>query len=182
MYNRIDDFDYQIEKWKDSYIDEEDEVFDSFYDNEYCELGQWRWDRSFDSSHLVGGPYIGCFRCGEKIKILWESDYELDNGRSIWTAPNGSYEMQYDDFVFAITDFLNSFVAAMNKQVESAVKKKWAMVSLDKQRLVKENEERKSEFVQLIEFLRKPCDSTDWNKVLKLYSKMQEELPKKCKQ
>lgn len=69
LYNGIDEFDSKTEKWKECHIDEEDEIFDRFYFDEYWELYEWRSNRSFDSGHLVGGPYIGCFRCGEKIKI-----------------------------------------------------------------------------------------------------------------
>ena len=139
----IDEFDSQLEKWKECHIEEEDEIFEQFYDDEYCGLGQWCWDRSFDSGHLVGGPIIGCFRCEEKIKILWESTFELENGNSIWTAPKGSFEISYNEFVSAVTEFLDLFLEAMNKQVENAVMKEWGNISLDKDRLVKENEERK---------------------------------------
>ena len=176
LYDCIDEFDSKTEKWKECHIDEEDESYDRIYFEEYCELYEWRSDRSFDSGHLVGGPYIGCFRCGEKIKILWESTFELDNGNSIWTAPKGSYEMAYDDFVFAVTEFLEAFFVAMDKQVEHAVSKEWGSVSLDKQRLIKENDERKSEFLQDISFLKHSWGNTDWNKVMMLYSKMQDEI------
>lgn len=178
MYNSLDEFDVKIEKWKESHIDEEDAVFDKFYFDEYCALGEWRWDRTFDSGHLVGGPHIGFFRCGEKIKILWESTFKLDNGNSIWTAPEGSFEMPYGEFVLAVSDFLDLFFAAMDRQVEHAVMKEWGSVSLDKKRLLEENSERKSEFSKDISFLTNSNWNTDWNKVRCLYSKMENEIKK----
>lgn len=176
LYHGLDEFDAKIEKWKECHIDEEDEVFDKFFFDEYCALGEWRWDRTFDSGHLVGGPRIGFFRCGEKIKILWESNFKLDNGNSIWTSPEGSFEMPYDEFVLSVTDFFNSFFIAMDEQVENAIMKEWGSISLDKQKLLKENKERKSGFLRDISFLTISNESTDWNKVKMLYSKMENEL------
>lgn len=176
LYNIIDEFDSKTERWKACYIDEEDEVFNQFYFEEYCELCEWRSDRTFDSGHLVGGPYIGCFRCGDKIKIIWESTFELDNGKSIWTAPKGSLEMSYDEFVLSVTNFFDMFFHAMDIQVENAVIKEWGNIAIDKQRLVKENDERKSGFLQDISFLRNTCENTNWDKVMMLYSKMQDEI------
>lgn len=176
MYHSLDEFDAKMEKWKECHIDEEDTVFDKFYFDEYCALGEWRWNRIFDSGHLVGGPGIGFFRCGEKIKILWESTYKLDNGNSIWTAPKGCFEMPYDEFVLSVTDFYHSFFTAMDRQVQNAVMKEWGNISLDKQRLIKENSERKSAFSKDMSFLTNSNENTDWNKVKVLYAKMENEI------
>lgn len=176
LYNILDAFDSKADRWKECHEDEEDEVFDKFYYDEYWELYKWRADRTFDSGHLVGGPFIGCFRCGEKIKILWESEYKLDNGESIWTAPKGSFEMPYNEFVLSVTEFLDSFFAAMDKQVENAIAKEWGNISLDKQRLAEENVERKLSFSKALSYLKNTCVSTDWDKIMKLYYKMEEEL------
>lgn len=176
IYNDLDEFDAKMEKWKACHIDEEDAVFDQFYFDEYCELGEWNRNRSFDSMHLVGGPYIGCFRCGEKIKILWESEFKLDDGNSIWTAPTGSLELPYDAFVLSVTEFFDSFSAAMDRHVEKAVIKQWENVSIDKQKLIKENDERKSGFLKDIAFLTHPSENTDWSSIRRLYSKMESEI------
>lgn len=66
----------------------------------------------------------------------------------------------------------------MDRQVENAVSKEWGNISIDKQRLVKENDERKLGFSQDISFLRNSCENTDWNKVMMLYSKMEDEIKK----
>lgn len=173
LYQSLNEFDEKMEKWKACHIDEEDEAFDKFFFDEYCALGEWRWDRTFDSGHLVGGPCMGFFRCGEKIKILWESNFKLDSGNSIWTSPEGSFEMPYDEFVLSVTDFFNSFFIAMDRQVENAVMKEWGSISLDKQRLLKENNERKSGFLRDISYLTVSDESTDWNKIKVLYSRME---------
>ncbi len=176
LYESIDEFDFKTDRWKECYIDEDDEIFDKFYYDEYWELYEWRADRTFDSGHLVGGPLIGCFRCGEKIKILWESDFRLDNGNSIWTSQKGSVEVPYDEFVLAIINFFDAFSRDMDKQVENAVTKEWGGIELDKQRLKKENEERKIGFLQDIAFLKASCNNTDWDKVMLFYSKMESEI------
>lgn len=175
LYSILDEFDSKTEKWMNCHIDESDEIFHLFYD-EYYELCQWRFNRSFDSGHLVGGPYIGCFRCGEKLKIIWKSDFKLDNGNSIWTAPEGIFEIPYDGFILSVTEFFDTFFIAMNQQVENAVDKDWENILLDKQMLVRENQERKSGFSQDISFLKNTCENTDWNRIMMLYSKMENEI------
>ncbi len=122
----------------------------------------------------MGGPHIGCFRFEDKIKLLWESSYQLDNGESIWTAPMGIVEMKYEEFVSSVMEFYESFFDAMDKQVENAVAKDWGNVSLDKERLVEENEERRSEFFDNIRFLDHPEENADWDRIIELYGRMQQ--------
>ena len=174
LYDEIGQFEAKTDEWKESHIEEEDEVFELFYDNEYQPLIRWFYDRTFDSGHLVGGPQIGCFRFGDKIKLFWESSYQLDNGESIWTAPMGIVEMTYAEFVSSVMEFYESFFAAMDKQVENAVAKDWGNVSLDKERLVEENEERRSNFLDNIKFLNHPQGNTDWDSIIELYGRMQQ--------
>lgn len=176
LYDVIENFDSQMDIWQEAHVEDEDELYEKFYDEEYCELGQWFWKRSFDSGHLVGGPYIGCFRCEDKIKIIWESTYKLDNGKSIWTAPKGCFEMRYEEFVLEITEFLNLFFKAMDRQVENAQKMEWKDISLDIDRLVKEHKERKTGFYNKLTFLEKTPTNTEWSKIKKLYIKMKEEI------
>ena len=64
----------------------------------------------------------------------------------------------------------------MDKQVEDAVNKNWECVSLDKERLIIENKERKEGFNQAISFLTKPQTHTDWDNVMCLYEKMNSEI------
>lgn len=159
------------------YEEQEDVVLERWCDEEYCVFNEWWWNRGFDSGHLIGGPHILCIRCEEKIKIIWESTFQTDNGESIWTAPKGCFEMPYEEFVSAVTAFFHSFFEAMDRQVEKAVAKDWGNVSLDKQRLLEENEERKEGFSQALASLKNTNEKTDWNKLKLLYEKMKKEIP-----
>lgn len=176
LYDEIGEFKTKTDAWKNSHIDDDDVVFDLFFENEYEPLIQWFYDRTFDSGHLVGGPLIGCFRSKDKIKFLWESIYKLEDGESIWTAPAGIAEMAYEEFVSSVTEFYESFFDAMYKQVENAVAKNWGSVLLDKERLVEENRERKSAFWGNIMLLSQPEENTDWNKIVELYDRMKADL------
>lgn len=172
LYDNIESFALKTEKWLDSYCDEADEIYERFYSEEFSPLYEWYSKRSFDSVHLSNGPYIGCFRCENKIKIVWHSDYASDNEKSIWTAPHGCFELSYGGFVWAVEDFFERFCAEMNIQTETALKKNWKKIFVDKQNLVKENECRKSVFSQCISSLKTNGTVTDWDKITALYSKM----------
>lgn len=180
LYDIVGDFCRLTDGWKESHFDDDDEAFDKFYDNEYSPLTEWFYERIFDSAHLIGGPFIGCFRCGDKVKIFWESDHHLlDRGESIWAYPKGVYELDYVDFVSEVKRFFEDFYKEMDKQVELAVQKDWGMVELDKKRLAEENEERKIGFNRQIVFLSEDSRRTDWGKVRLAYEKMEKEMNQK---
>lgn len=173
LYNNIDKFTEYTHNWINQYIDEPDDLFDKFYDEEYEPLTEWFSNRIFDSGHLTGGPLIGCFRHEDRIKIYWNSDYTLDNGNSIWASPKGIVELKYEDFIIEVERFFHLFFMAMDKQVELAVLKDWGKVKLDKDRLVSENSDRKIGFRQAISMLSSQSDIlTDWSRVKFLYEKM----------
>ncbi len=139
LHDDLEHFDAQVQVWKERRdagltegSPEEDEWFDKLYFEEYCEPMEWYWRRSFDSGHLVGGPYIGCFRCDDRIKIMWESDFFTDEGQSIWTSPKGCLEISYDEFVDSVTAFFQVFCDAMDEQVAKALRKEWGEIRLDK--------------------------------------------------
>lgn len=176
LYDISETFLKRSYEWKESHINDADDIFDIFYDNEYTTLTEWFHERIFDSGHLIGGPLIGCFRCEDKIKIWWESDYLLKNGESIWAYPDGVYELPYGEFVAEIRNFFDSFYSEMDKQVELAVQKEWGSVELDKRRLVKENEERKIGFDRQIDFLDKASGKTDWERVKAAFEQMEKEM------
>lgn len=176
LYSGLEEFVDKMDAWKALHDDDDDELFDEFYFGEYRELSPCYWDRTMDSAHLKGGPNIGFFRCGEKLRILWEGDCILEDGSSIWTSPKGSYEMPYEEFVAAVADFWGEFTEAMDEQVKAAVEKEWDGVELDKKRLIAENEERKQRFLKDLSYLKKTSIKTDWEKTLSLYAKMMQEL------
>lgn len=173
-YNIIWDFWNMRDRWQDMHIDDDDDTFDVFYDEELEPLGKWFSDRVFDSGHLIGGPLIGCFRCGEKIKIWWLSDDILENGENIWTSSGGIYELLYTDFTAEVSRFFNEFYNSMDEQVRQAIERNWHEV--DKTRLAAENKERREGFDQKLALLSEDCRKTDWEKVDALFKKMEKEL------
>lgn len=177
LYEHIEDFIILAHKWNEQHWDLEDEIFDAFYDNEYLTLITWYLDRVIDSGHLVGGPHIGFFRCENKIKIVWNSDYTLENGESIWKTPTGIYEIDYHDFVKEVERFYHDFYNKMNQQVENAVLKDWKNVEIDKKRLKEENVQRQEIFNQAINMLKQENgNKTDWENMMLIYDKMISEV------
>lgn len=176
LYDNVENFALRAEKWLDSYGDEADEIYEKFYSEEFFPLYEWYSQRSFDSAHLLGGPDIGCFRCENKIKIVWQSNYALNNGKSIWTAPHGCFELPYNDFVWAVEAFFEDFCAEMDIQTEKALKKNWKKLLVDKQKLIEENGSRRLEFLQCISLLKNNKTVTDWEKIIAIYQKMTEQV------
>lgn len=169
-------FQNNAKKWLDIYDTDEDEHSD-FYFEEYDKLVSWTYQRSFDSAHLIGGPYLSFFRGNDKIRIVWETEDFLDNGISIWTAKDGSFEMDYSDFMNEIKMFGESFFFEMEKQIELVLEKEWGNIKIDKQRLVEEHKEKKNEFFSNLLLLnREPIEKTNWNEVFQLYDRMKKEI------
>lgn len=140
LYDSVEGFDELSQKMLDEIPDEEID--------EYIEKTEWFSNRVFDSGHLIGGPDIGCFRCGELLKFYWNSGYALESGESIWTAPRGSLEIPYREFVSEVKRFFAEFREKMDEQVKRALEKDWGEVKVDKEYLVRENAERKIGFEQ----------------------------------
>ena len=175
-YNITEELPVLFDRWHTLHLDDDDEVFDKFYDEEYYPLIEWFYDRTFDSGHLVGGPQIGCFRCEDMLKIWWFSDYRLESGKSIWTAPSGVFELPYSAFVSEIRRFFGEFFDRMDEQVQKALEKDWGTVRLDKTRLAEEHKERREGFFQKIALLDDDIQKTSWDKIDFLYDKMCGEL------
>lgn len=177
FYKNIETFENMTDKWKDSYINDTDDIFDKFYDEDFCPLTEWYFNRIMDSGHLIGGPHIGFFRYKDMIKILWNSDYILENRKNIWTYPYGVYEMPYSDFTDEVKNFFSRFYSKMDKQIEYAVSMDWENVRIDKEHLVSENISRKQDFNQKIDLLfSKSSQKTDFDCILSLYNKMRNEI------
>lgn len=146
LYDSVEDFEERSDnRLERLFNNEDDPEFDRLYD-EYLEQKAWFNDRVFDSGHLRGGPLIGCFRYEDKLKFYWNSDYTLDGGKSIWTAPRGSFEMPYDYFVDEVKRFFAEFHQKMDEQIKQALDKDWGEIAIDKEYLVRENAERKIGF------------------------------------
>ena len=81
--------------------------------------------------------------------------------------------MIFSFFVLEIEKFGMEFFAKMDKQVEIAIKKDWGNIELDKVRLMAEHVERRIEFTQKVELLkRKEVKATNWELVSTLINNM----------
>lgn len=169
-------FQSDAKKWLDIYDTGEDGYSD-FYFEEYNKLISWTYQRSFDSGHLIGGPHLYFFRCNDKMRIVWDTEFNLENGISIWIAKDGSFEMDYYDFIQKIKTFGQSFFSEMENQVELAVSKDWGSIRIDKQRLVEEHKERKDDFFANLLLLEQvPSNKTNWTEIELLYKQMTKEV------
>lgn len=176
LYCALDGFDAMCEKWEGMHADDPDGIFDKFYFEDLCGLRGWHNERTFDSAHLTGGPLIGCFRHGDKIKIIWNGEYKLDNGAELWSVPSGCAEIAYSDFTSAVNAFYHEFFAAMDRQCEIAPIALDKKIHFDAPLAAQENEERKRRFSQCLEYLYSPSKVDEWDKILCLYAKMKKQL------
>jgi len=134
---------------------------------------KWISDRTLYSGHLFGGPGIGFFRQGNKISIVWKSDAVYEEKAPIWTAQNGQMEMAFENFFSEMEDFGDRFFSAMEQQVDLAVAKDWAPITLDKAGLLREKEERKNDYYTQLQLLKRSELKTAWGPVLKAVDEIQ---------
>ena len=175
LYDAIENFENDTEKWKSLYIDEDDEKFDKFYDEGYEPLTSWFYERCIDSGHLVQGPHIGFFRCDENIKIWWNS--ESYNQQNVWRFPSGCFEIAYSEFVSEVERFFALFYIEMDKQIEDVIQNGIPGVYVDNDELIRENKLRKDQFYQKVVSLKdmKPA-LINWKDITNLYDRMRAEL------
>lgn len=151
--------------------------FDEFIDEKYESMISWINGRTLYSRHLTGGPLLSFFRHENKIRIVWETEQVLINGKRLWTANNGSAEWDYPEFIAKIREFGNTFFTAMDQQTLAANEKDWGNVSLDKNRMLYEQTEREAQFFKDLLLLEEvPASATDWTKTEVLVHLMQHEL------
>lgn len=172
----INKFQSDAKKWLDIY-DTDEKDFSDFYFEEYDKLISWTYQRSFASSHLIGGPYLSFFRRNDKIRIVWDTEHILENGISIWAAKDGSFEIGYSDFIDKIKTFGQSFFSEMDKQIDLVLAKEWGNIKIDKQRLVDEHKERKEDFFSNLLLLEQaPVEVTNWTEMKKSLNRMTNEI------
>ena len=167
------------QKWLDI-NDTDKEEYSSFYFEEYDNLVSWVHKRSFNSGHLVGGPEFSFFRNKDKIRIVWKTEYKLENGIELWTAKDGSIEMPYETFLKHIEDFGIQFFKRMKNQVELVIQRDWKNAQIDRKRLVMEHEERESDFwVQFAQLKNDSLNETNWERIRELKYQMDREIAMK---
>ena len=178
LFNVIENMIGDLQALKNKYIDKSDDEFDCFYDEFYLPLSEWFYSRFLSSGHLICGPSIGFFRCGDKLKIIWNSD-ALEDGTEMWKYPRGAFETDYQSFVSEVSRFISSFTTDMDNQVADVVSNGIPGVYVDVDALVRENERRKDTFeYQLRCLYSEGKQETDWNRILNLYELMRSELGK----
>lgn len=180
LYDNIDKFEDLTDLWKNTYEDKPDDVFDEFYFGEYNTLTEWYYmQHTLDSAHLVGGLNIGFFRYDDKTKILWKS-YDnaiLENGKNIWTSPNGIYEISWNDFIKEVERFYYEFRKEMTSRTEYIYKNGLTHVKTDRKLLLKSNDNNITAFRQNLDLLfSDDYEKTDFSPVLAVYEKMINEV------
>lgn len=145
-----------VQQWLEQLSDE------ATYDR-YEKAIAWIYNRTLIAMHLTGGPGISFFRNGDKMAIVWKADYLTENNKPVWTAGNGELEMPYESFVRAVEDFGERFFSEMDAQVQLAIAKDWGTAYIDKERLVREQQERRAAWQQKVVLLKgEPDEATDW--------------------
>ena len=178
LTSNITSFLDNTQKWLNIYeSDDEDEEYSDFYFEEYSKLTSWLFDRSFTSIELIGGPTIFFIRSKDRIRIIWLSDETLENGIRLWTAANGSFEMDYSEFTNEVKNFGDTFFKQMERQVELAIAKEWGDVKIDKTNLLKEQKLYQQEFDENYKNLtQNDIQSTNWQEICLLYDRMLSEI------
>ena len=134
---------------------------------------------TFDSAHLVGGPHIGFFRCGDKVKILWKSydNAVLENGENIWTSPNGVYEMSWNDFTKEVEIFYLKYHQEMESRTDYIYKHGLTHAQIDREILLHSKSNSIEAFRQHLALLfSDDYEKTDFDSILFLYEKMRREI------
>lgn len=174
LTKNLDQFEADARRWLEMNTTDENNDF-SF--EEYDKLISWTYERSFDSAHLIGGPYFFFFRHRDKIRIVWQTEFKLGNGIRLWTAENGNLEMDFNNFINEIKRFGEQFFKSMDDQIELTLAKEWVDVKVDKARLVEEHKERKLEFEKNLYVLEHGAnDETNWTEIEELYDRMKKEI------
>ena len=180
LYDNIDKFEDITDLWKNMYEDKPDDIFDEFYFGEYSTLTEWYYmQHTFDSAHLVGGPHIGFFRCGDKVKILWKSydNAVLENGENIWTSPNGVYEMSWNDFTKEVEIFYLKYHQEMESRTDYIYKHGLTHAQIDREILLHSKSNSIEAFRQHLALLfSDDYEKTDFDSILFLYEKMRREI------
>lgn len=134
---------------------------------------EWIYSRTLIAMHLTGGPGISFFRNGDKLAIVWKADYLTENNIPVWTAGNGEMEMPYESFVGEVEDFGERFFNAMDMQVQLAAAKDWGSTHINKERLIQEQQERKTAWQKKLALLKgEPGKAPEWELINSLITEM----------
>ncbi len=130
------------------------------------EATSWLSQRTLSSEYLKGGPYLTFVRCEYRLRIIWNSEQNMDDGRPMWKDRAGSFEMDYLEFVDSVREFGEAFFERMTGQIAQVVTTNWEKIKVDKIRLIEENQERKQDFFNCLLFLKYGSSSnTNWRHI-----------------
>jgi hypothetical protein len=134
---------------------------------------EWIYSRTLTASHLTNDPAISFFRNNNNISIVWKADHLTEQNIPVWTAQNGELKIAYSTFIHEIEDFGNRFFNAMDTQVQIAIAKDWGTTQINKDALMREQQQRKGGFQQSLSVLKgEPAKHTDWDLINALITKM----------
>ena len=177
LYDSVDTLERDLNRWESMYLEKSDKEFSRFEDELFKPLTDLFYNRSVNSSHLICGPLISCFRCGDKLKLIWDSDHLDNSNTSIWKYPRGKIEIEYSDFVAEVSRFFDAFFRDMDNQVSNVKKDGIPGVYIDTDALVRENKQRKDYFGHQVDMLTsESLIYTDWDKVKVSFHKMKSEI------
>lgn len=161
-----------VQKWFDN-LSKDPSIDVEAYQNRYDKTIEWIYSRTLTAMHLTAAPGISFFRNGDNISIVWNADHLTENNIPVWTAQNGEVEIKYELFINEMGDFGNRFFDAMETQVQIAVEKDWGTTHINKDRLVQEQQDRRSDFEKKLAILKgEPAKRTDWDEINTLITKM----------
>ena len=172
IYDRISDannlikFKEMLRHWLQNLWNEEDKQ----YDDIYVPASNWIQDRSLDSGYLLYAPEIYFVRNRDKITVYWYCNKSSDEGINVWRETQGSYTLDFNEFVDGISSSFGYFFSEMDKQVRLACEN-WPFrnVQIDFNLLKDSQVKFKKEMEQAISDLRSPSliGKQDWSEVRK---------------
>ncbi|MDX2216595.1 MAG: DUF5984 family protein, partial [Oculatellaceae cyanobacterium bins.114] len=139
----------------------EDEMF------EY--ITSWQRARRLDAAYLKNAPRIWIWSTEQNVIISWDNADIALEGSQIWSAVQGHYCIERDEFLDEVYSFHNRLMREMAERVE-AVCDRWhrSTIYVDTQALRREQQERETWLEQAL----KRSASIVWDDVLAANSVM----------
>jgi hypothetical protein len=106
-------------------------------------LGWWS-DRELSASHLDGAPTLQLWRCGDDLRLHWQS-VSRESNMPAWSSPNGHATTNADAFREELIKFDRELINAMGARV-SEIERSWSRptIAIDVEGLRCEHADRSS--------------------------------------
>jgi hypothetical protein len=150
--NNLNHFYYVSRKYLEKNTANDNVDSEKFFDN-YDLLTTWIEKRTLNSNHLIGGPKISFFRVENNLKIIYSTNFVMDNGIKLWVANSGYFEMDYFDFINEIEIFGGKFFRTMKNRITKVTSKEWG-INFKMNKIVEEHIERENDFKEKINLLK----------------------------